>query len=91
MVVADDSDPEALAKVLAAREATVAGIGVGVGPVIVPEDSESRNPYGLVGVAVNVQGREHHERLRFNGDRARVREWAADGTLALARKILLEM
>jgi nicotinamide-nucleotide amidase len=61
VVVADDSDPEALVKALAAREATVADIGVGVGPVVVPEDSESRNPYGLVGVAVNVQGREHYE------------------------------
>lgn len=88
VVVADDGDPEALVKVLAAREATVADIGVGVGPVVVPEDSESGNPYGLVDVGVNVHGREHYERLRFSGDRARVREWAADGALALVRKTL---
>jgi nicotinamide-nucleotide amidase len=91
VVASEDGDPEALAKVLAAREATVADIGVGVGPIIVPEDSEPSNPYGLVGVAVNVRGQEAFQALRYNGDGARVREWAADGALALVRKALLEL
>jgi hypothetical protein len=41
-------------------------------------------------VAVNVQGRAACRRLSFNGDRARVREWAADAALALVRLQLLE-
>ena len=84
-------DPEALTSALAAREATVADVGVGVGPIIVPEDSKPDNPYGLVCAAVNVRGQESYHRLQFNGDRARVREWATDGVLALVREILLEL
>jgi nicotinamide-nucleotide amidase len=86
----DDEEEEALAQALAARQATVADVGVGVGSVIVPEDSTSRRPYGVVHIAVNVRGQEACRRLSFNGDRARVREWAADAALALVRLQLLE-
>jgi nicotinamide-nucleotide amidase len=93
--IVTDSDglgePGALVSTLAAREATIADIGVGVGPIVVPEDSEPTNPYGMVDVAVNARGREHYERLRFNGTLTRVREWAADGTLAMVRRVLLEL
>jgi hypothetical protein len=41
-------------------------------------------------VAVNVQGVGTCRRLSFNGDRARVREWAADAVLALVRLRLLD-
>jgi nicotinamide-nucleotide amidase len=78
-------DGAVLAQALAARQATIADIGVGVGPVIIPEDSTSRRPYGTVHVAVNLRGREICRQLSFNGDRARVREWAADAVLALVR------
>jgi nicotinamide-nucleotide amidase len=87
----ESSEPETLVKALAAREATVADIGVGVGPIVIPEDSEPQTPYGLVSVAVNVRGRDHTHQLRLNGDRDRVREWAAYGTLALVREALLEL
>jgi len=87
--VSDDKGA-GLAQTLAARQATIADIGVGVGPVIVPPDSDPRRPYGVVHVAVNVRGRETCRRLSFNGDRARVREWAADAALALVRLWLLE-
>jgi nicotinamide mononucleotide (NMN) deamidase PncC len=78
-----------LAQALAARQATIADIGVGVGPVIVPEDSTSQRPYGMVHVAVNLRGREICRQLSFNGDRARIREWAADAALALVRLSVL--
>jgi nicotinamide-nucleotide amidase len=87
---ASDDEEEALAQALAARQATVADVGVGVGSVIVPEDSTPRRPYGVVHMAVNVRGQETCRRLSFNGDRARVREWAADAALALVRLQLLE-
>jgi nicotinamide-nucleotide amidase len=89
-----DSDPACegakLARTLAAREATVADVGVGVGPILVPEDSTTQRPYGAVDVAVNLRGRETRQRLSFNGDRTRVREWAADGVLALVRLWVLK-
>jgi len=82
-------DPEALARTLAAREATCADVGVGVGPVVVPDDSSPDSPYGLIDVAVNVRGQETCRRLRLHGDRARARQWAADAVLALVREWLL--
>ena len=79
-------DPETLARTLAARQATCADIGVGVGSIVIPEDSTPDNPYSLIDVAVNVQGQETCRRLRASGDRARARQWAADGVLALVRR-----
>jgi nicotinamide-nucleotide amidase len=82
-------DGAALARTLAARQATSADVGVGVGPILVPPDAEAGRPYGLVHVAVSVRGKETCLKLSFNGDRARVREWAADGALALVRLCVL--
>ncbi len=88
--LASDDEGAALAQVLAARQATIADVGVGVGPIIIPEDSTPQRPYGVVHVAVNVQGREICRRFSSNGNRTRVREWVADTTLALVRLQLLE-
>jgi nicotinamide-nucleotide amidase len=79
-----------LAQALAAREAAVADIGVGVGPVVIRKDDASDRPYGEVHVAVNLGGQETCRQISFNGDRARVREWAADGVLAMVRRCVLE-
>ena len=67
-----------------------ADIGVGVGAIAVPDDSTPQRPYGVVHVAVNLCGRETCRRLSFNGDRAHVRELAADAALALVREWVLE-
>jgi len=80
----------ALTMASVARRATEADIGVGVGAIAVPKDSTTERPYGMVHVAVNVQVGETCRRLSFNGDRARVRQWAADGALALVRLRVLE-
>ncbi len=85
------SDTETLARTLAARQATVADVGVGMGPIIAPEDSAADNPYAAVDVAVNVQGQETHHRLRASGDRDRARRWVADGVLDLVRLRVLEL
>ncbi len=78
-------DETALAQALAARQATIADIGVGVGQVIIPKESTLQRPYGAVHVVVNLRGRETCRRLNFNGDRARVRQRAAEAALALVR------
>jgi len=80
----------ALTMASTARHATGADIGVGVGAIAVPEDSMPQRPYGVVHVAVNLWGREICRQSSFNGDRARVREWAADAALALVRLWVLE-
>jgi nicotinamide-nucleotide amidase len=88
----DDLPDEELALTMAAsaRKATGADVGVGVGEVVVPADSTPQRPYGVVHVAVNVRGQETSRRLSFNGDRASVREWAADAALGLVRLWMLE-
>jgi len=80
----------ALTMASTARHATHAEVGVGVGAIAVPEDSTPQRPYGVVHVAVNLRGRETCRRLSFSGDRTHVREWAADGALALVREWVLE-
>jgi nicotinamide-nucleotide amidase len=72
------------------RQAGDADIGVGVGPIIIPEDSTPEQPYGAVHVAVNLRGQETCRKISFNGDRSRVREWAADAALALVRLWVLQ-
>lgn len=84
------AEDDVLAMASAIRQAAGADVGIGVGPIVVPDDSMSGRPYGETHVAVNVHGRETKRRLSFNGDRARVREWAADAALALLRMWLLE-
>ena len=80
--------PQELA--LTARETGLADVGVGVGGIVVPDDSTAERPYAALDVVVNVQGRETCRRLRFGGDGARMRQWAADGALALLRQCVLE-
>jgi nicotinamide-nucleotide amidase len=83
-------EDDALAMASAIRRASQADIGVGVGAITIPEDSTPGPPYGVVHVAVNLRGQGTCRRLGFSGDRARVREWAADAALALVRLRLLE-
>ena len=83
-------EDDVLAMASGIRQASKADIGVGVGTITIPEDSTPQRPYGVVHVAVNLRGRETCRQVGFNGDRARVREWAADAALALVRLWVLE-
>lgn len=86
------ADEETALTMASAAQLTVgADIGVGVGAIAVPDDSTPRRPYGVVHVAVNLRRRETCRRLSFNGDRAHVRELAADAALALVREWVLEV
>jgi nicotinamide-nucleotide amidase len=73
-----------------AQYAASADIGVGVGEIAIPTDSTPQRPYGVVHVTVNLRGQVTSRRLSFNGDRVRVREWAADTALAMVRLQLLK-
>lgn len=70
----------------AVRRTAEADIGVGVEAMVVAEDSA---PHGAVHVAVDLRGQTTCRQLSFNGDPVRVREWAADATLALVRLCIL--
>jgi nicotinamide-nucleotide amidase len=72
-----------------ARRQTGADLGIGTGPVEVPADSAPDRPYGVVHVAVDLQGQTTSHRLSLSGDPARVRQWAADRALALLRTVIL--
>ncbi len=80
----------ALTMASTARYAASSDIGVGVGAVAIPKDGTPQRSYGVIHIAVNLRGNMICRRLSFNGDRARVREWAADGALALVRLQVLE-
>ncbi len=80
----------ALTMAAVARQTARADIGVGVGVIVVPENSTPERPYGAVHVAVNLRKRDICRRLSFNGNRVHIREWAADATLALVRLWMLE-
>ena len=84
------NEETALTMASVARQVAEANVGVGVGAIAVPEDSTPQRPYGVLHVAVNIQGQETCRRLSLNGDRARVRQWAADAALALVRLRVLE-
>ena len=82
-------EDDALVMASAIRQASGADVGVGVGAISIPEDSTAERPYGVVDIAVVGPGRETARRFGFNGDRTRVRQWAADAALALVRLWLL--
>lgn len=81
----------ALGLARAARRRSSVDIGIGTGAVRIPPDSDSQRPYGTIRAAVDLRGRATCRELRFNGDRARIREWAADAVLALTRLWILRV
>jgi len=84
------AEDDALTMASSIRQAIASDVGVGVGPIILPEDSTPERPYGTLHVAVDLHGRETSRQLSFNGDRIRVQEWAADAALNLVRLWVLE-
>lgn len=90
VVAASSSDePEALARSLADRQAERADVGVGVGPILFPDDVPRGRPAAASHVAVNAPGRAICRPFSVSGDRDRAREWLADGVLALLRLCLI--
>jgi nicotinamide-nucleotide amidase len=85
----EHDEAQTLAMASQAREANGSDIGVGVGPILIPEDSLPSRPYGLIPAAVDLRGQTLYRRLSFNGEPNRIRVWAADATLAMIRKAVM--
>jgi nicotinamide-nucleotide amidase len=83
-------DDVAVAMAGAARRAAGVHIGLGVGPFLTPPDSTPQRPYGVVPMALHLGEQLVSKEISFNGDRLRVREWAADAALAQVRWAVLE-
>jgi nicotinamide-nucleotide amidase len=82
-------DTPALWLAAQARRKSGADLGIGTGPINIPDDSAPDQPYGLVHVAVDLQGWPASHRLSLSGPPAHVRQWAADRALALLRTVVL--
>jgi nicotinamide-nucleotide amidase len=89
--VGDQAEEESAQELAAlARHDAQSDVGIGVGEISILADSRSARPYGVVPIAIDLRGQTRFRRLSFNGDRARVREWAADAALALLRVAILK-
>lgn len=84
------SEPVALALAEGARERFGADLGIGITGIAGPDGGSEEKPVGTVHVAVAGPGEAiGHRRLRFPGERERVRWFAAQGALEMVRRRLL--
>ncbi len=84
------SEPVALAMAEGARRAFRGDYGVGITGVAGPDGGSEAKPVGTVHIAVaGPEGRVEHRKVRFPGDRERVRSQAAQLALDLLRRMLL--
>jgi PncC family amidohydrolase len=83
------SEEAAIAMARGARSVLGAAVGLGITGVAGPDPQEDLEP-GTVFVALALpSGATPARRLRFNGDRRRVRQFAAISALDLLRRTLL--
>lgn len=84
------SEPVALAMAEGSRRAFRGDYGVGITGVAGPGGGSEAKPVGTVHIAVaGPEGRIEHRKVRFPGDRERVRAQAAQLALDLLRRMLL--
>ncbi len=84
------SEPVALAMAAGARARLGADVGVAITGVAGPGGGTPEKPVGTVWVAVDVRGTTRTVRPMVVGDRAEIRQRAAQGALALVRRALDE-
>jgi nicotinamide-nucleotide amidase len=72
-----------------ARAATGASIGVGITGIAGPGGGTEEKPVGTVWIASDLEGVVESRRLRLIGDRAEVRQRAAQATLEMVRRRIL--
>ncbi len=84
------SEPVALAMAQGVRLALQSDYGVGITGVAGPDGGSDAKPVGTVHIAVaGPEGRIEHRKVRFPGDRERVRSQSAQLALDLLRRMLL--
>jgi nicotinamide-nucleotide amidase len=83
------SDPVVRAMATGARAATGASIGVGITGIAGPGGGTEEKPVGTVWIASDLNGALEARRLRLIGDRAEVRQRAAQAALEMVRRRLV--
>jgi len=83
------SEPVVCAMAVGARERTGARIGMAITGIAGPGGGSEEKPVGTVWIATDVDGVVEARRLRLIGDRAEVRQRAAQATLEMVRRRLL--
>jgi nicotinamide-nucleotide amidase len=72
------------------RQTTGADVGLATGAILYPQDAAPDRPYGVLTAAVDLAGEVSCQCFSYSGNRARVREWAAEAALGLLRLRLLD-
>ena len=83
------SEPVVRAMASGARAATGASVGVGITGIAGPGGGTEEKPVGTVWIASDVEGVVESRRLRLIGDRAEVRQRAAQAALEMVRRRVL--
>jgi len=83
------SEPVVRALASGAREATGASIGVGITGIAGPGGGTEEKPVGTVWISSDLNGAVEARRLRLIGDRAEVRQRAAQAALEMVRRRLV--
>jgi len=83
------SEPVVRAMASGTRERTRARIGMAITGIAGPGGGSEEKPVGTVWIATDIDGAIEARRLRLIGDRAEVRQRAAQATLEMVRRRLL--
>lgn len=83
------SEPVVRVMASGARAATGARVGMGITGVAGPGGGSEEKPVGTVWIATDVDGTVEARRLRLIGDRAEIRQRAAQSTLDMLRRRLV--
>ena len=83
------SEPVVREMAAGARAATGASIGIGITGIAGPGGGSEEKPVGTVWIASDVEGAVESRRLRLIGDRAEVRQRAAQAALEMIRRRVL--
>jgi nicotinamide-nucleotide amidase len=83
------SDAVVRAMASGARAATGASVGVGITGIAGPGGGSEEKPVGTVWIASDLEGAVESRRLRLIGDRAEVRQRAAQAALEMVRRRVL--